>query len=331
MRMVCLDGFTLTPNEPDRIIDDAEPVWDAFTALDAGDLKVHARTAESQVVERVGDATAVLTNKTPISAKTITALPKLRYIGVLATGTNIVDLGAARLAGVTVTNVPAYSAASVAQQVFALLLELTNRVGAHDAAVHRGEWVASTDFSFTVAPIHELAGKSLGIVGLGDIGSAVARIAHAFGMRVLVHSRTQKDIGVPVEWRSLDELFAESDAVTLHCPLTEATKHLVNAQRLATMKPTAYLINTGRGPLLDEAAVAGALRAGGLAGAGLDVLSVEPPKADNPLLAADIAERCIITPHVAWASREARFRLMAEAAANLRAYLEGKPRNVVNR
>lgn len=326
MRIVVLDGFTLTPNEPDRLHDAAEPRWDALMEL--GEVEVYPRTAGPQIADRIGDAEIALTNKTPIDAAALAACPNLRYVGVLATGTNVVDLAAAKAHGVTVTNVPGYSTASVAQHVFALLLELASRVADHDRSVHGGDWVTSSDFAYTVAPLVELAGKSLGIVGLGDIGTRVARIADAMGMRLLVHSRTKKDVGLDVRWCELDELFRESDAVTLHCPLTDATRGLVNAERLGRMKPTAYLINTGRGPLVDEPALAAALRDGVIAGAGLDVLSTEPPSADNPLLTAP---NCIITPHVAWATREARSRLMAVVVANVKAFLDGRPQNVVNR
>ena len=322
--IVVLDAFTLTPNEPDQIVSPDEPTWEAMQAL--GDVQVYPRTAGPQVVERSKGAGIVLTNKTLVTAETIAALPDLRYVGLLSTGTNVVDLEAARQHGVTVTNAPAYSTDSVAQHVFALLLELASRVADHDSAVHDGQWASSSDFSFTVAPITELAGKKLGIVGLGDIGTRAAEIGRALGMEILVHSRTRKDIGLPVRWCELDELFADADAVTLHCPLTEQTEGLVNRERLASMKPTAWLINTGRGQLIDEAALADALRKQQLAGAGLDVLTSEPPAADNPLLSAP---NCVITPHIAWASREARSRLMKIVTANLKGFLAGTPQNVV--
>jgi glycerate dehydrogenase len=324
-RLIVLDGFTLTPNEPARLHDAAEPTWDALGEL--ADVEVYPRTAGPQIVQRVGDAPLVLTNKTPIDAAMIRACPTMRYIGVLATGTNVIDLRAAADAGVTVTNVPGYGTASVAQHVFALLLELANRVGAHDAAVRAGEWASSSDFCFTVAPLTELAGKSLGIVGLGDIGRQVARIGDAMDMRVLAHSRSRRDIGVPATWLGLDELFAQADVVTLHCPLTDATRHMVNAARLATMKPTAVLINTGRGPLVDEAALAETLRIGGIAGAAVDVLTTEPPKSGSPLIGLD---NCIVTPHVAWATREARTRMMQIVTDNVRAFMAGQPRNLVS-
>ena len=324
-RIVVLDGFTLTPNEANRLIDDAEPRWDGLCEL--GQVEVFARTADQQIAERAAGAQAVLTNKTPLSRAVIEALPELRYIGVLATGVNVVDLAAARDKGITVTNVPGYSGDSVAQHVFALLLHFASGIAAHDDAVHDGEWVRSDDFAFTVQPLVELSGKRLGIVGMGEIGQRVAAIGHAFGMHIVAQSRTPKDLPYPVEWVDLDTLFATSDAITLHCPLTDATRGLVNAARLAKMKPTAYLINTGRGPLIDEAALAAALNEERIAGAGLDVLSAEPPPADNPLLHA---KRCVITPHIAWATRESRQRLMATATRNLAAFLGGQPQNVVS-
>lgn len=323
-RIVVLDGLTSTPNVPSHIADAAEPTWDELASH--GDVKVHDRTAPADLLARAADAPVLITNKTVLSGDTIRALPSLKYIGLLSTGTNVVDLEAAKQAGVTVTNVPGYSGDSVAQHVFALLLELTNRVGAHDHEVRAGRWSGGADFSFTVAPLVELAGKKLGILGMGDIGQRVAAIGHAFNMTILAHSRTRRELAIPIEWVGVDELFGTCDAITLHCPLSEQTKHLVNASRLSKMKRSAYLINTGRGPLVDEPALAEALNSGQIAGAGLDVLSLEPPRADNPLLKA---KNCLITPHVAWATREARFRLLHTVAKNLKAYLEGKPQNVV--
>uniref|UniRef100_UPI00272EE6EC D-2-hydroxyacid dehydrogenase n=1 Tax=Geoalkalibacter sp. TaxID=3041440 RepID=UPI00272EE6EC len=259
-------------------------------------------------------------------------LPRLRYIGVLATGYNVVDVAAARERNILVTNVPAYSTASVAQLVFALLLELTQQVGHHARLVREGRWTAAADFCFWERPLVELDGLTLGIVGFGAIGRRVAGLARAFGMEVLVHTANpdryrETREGQDVRFVGLDELFASADALTLHCPLTEETRNLVDARRLELMKPSAYLINTGRGPLVDEAALAAALNAGRIAGAGLDVLSVEPPTSANPLLQA---ANCFITPHIAWATRAARERLMATAVANVRAFLAGAPRNVVS-
>lgn len=316
MNIVVLDGHTANPGDLD---------WSPLAAL--GDLTVHDRTPAELTVARAAGAQVVLTNKVVLGAQELAALPELRYIGVLATGYNVVDVAAARERGVVVTNVPAYSTPSVAQHVFALLLELTRGAGRHAALVRQGRWSASADFAFWATPQVELAGLTMGVVGFGAIGQAVARIALAFDMRVLVHTRTP----VPAKWpqvrfTDLGELFARADVVSLHCPLTDQTRGLVDAARLATMKPSAYLINTGRGPLVDEAALAAALRAGTIAGAGLDVLVQEPPPADNPLLAAP---NCIITPHLAWATRAARQRLLDVAIDNVRAFMEGKPQNQV--
>lgn len=319
-RIVVLDGYTLNPGDVP---------WTPFEPL--GALEIHDRTPEPLVASRAAGAPYVLTNKALVSAQTIMALPGLKYIGVLATGTNIVDLKAARDHGVTVTNVPGYSTDSVAQLVFALLLELSCHTASHAMAVHDGDWVQSPDFSFTVAPITELAGKTLGVVGLGAIGQRVAKIGAALGMKIAAaHQRSMDRVSIPgveVRWLAVDDLLKESDVVTLHCPLTDQTRHLINTERLAMMKRTAVLINTGRGPLIDEAALADALQRGVIAGAGLDVLSAEPPPQTNPLLNAP---RCIITPHIAWASVEARRRLMHMAAENLRAFIAGNPIHVVN-
>ncbi len=327
--LIVLDGFTLTPNAPGAPASDAaEPGWNALAQL--AHLTVHPRTPADRVLERIGDARLALTNKTPITADTLRDAAQLQYVGVLATGVNVVDLDAAREHGVTVTNVPGYSSDSVAQHVFALLLELTNRVAAHADAVRQSRWARCEDFSFTLSPLHELAGRTMGIVGLGDIGQRVARIAAAMGMRVAAaHQSSMSHVSVPgveLQWMEHDRLFQEADVVTLHCPLNDKTRAMVNAQRLGTMKPSAYLINTGRGPLIDESALADALRARTIAGAALDVLSSEPPDPDNPLLTAP---RCLITPHIAWASLAARQRLMHEATQNLAAFLKGEKRNVV--
>ncbi|MFW6337142.1 MAG: D-2-hydroxyacid dehydrogenase [Phycisphaeraceae bacterium] len=323
-RIVVLDGHTLTPATTDHT-PDGEPSWSALDAL--GQLEVHPRTPKGKIAETAAGAGAVLTNKAPLDAATFEKLPDLRYVGVLATGVNVVDLEAARRHGVVVTNIPAYSTPSVAQHVFALLLELATRTAEHNRSVHDGDWADSPDFSYTIGPTVELHGKKLGILGMGTIGRAVARIGHAMGMTLLAHSRTRKDLDVPVEWVELDRLFAESDALTLHCPLTEDTRGVVNGERLKTMKRSAFLINTGRGPLIDESALADALREERIAGAGLDVLSTEPPEADNPLLTAP---RCVITPHIAWATRAARHRCMRIAVDNFEAFLLGTPQNVVN-
>lgn len=326
-RIVVLDGYTTTPLSPGQqpAQGEDEVTWQPIESL--GEVTVHDRTEPPQVVDRCADASIVLTNKTKLDANTLATLQGVKYIGVLATGFNVVDTAAAKDAGITVCNVPGYSTDSVAQHTLALLLELVSKVGEHDAAVKAGRWDTCPDFCFTTGRLTELAGKTLGIIGAGDIGQAMARIGYALGMNIMMHSRTRKDIGVPAAWVEVDELFAQADVVSLHCPLTPQTQGLVNAQRLAMMKPSAMLINTSRGPLIDEPALAAALREGKLAGAGLDVLSSEPPSADNPLLRAP---NCILTPHIAWASVAARRRLLQIAAANIAAYLDGNPQNVVN-
>ncbi len=317
MHIVVLDGFTLNPGDLS---------WEALAA--SGICTIHDRTLPVEVVPRARDAGAVLTNKTPLTRDILAALPGLRYIGVLATGYNIVDVDAAREHGIPVTNVPAYGTMSVAQVVFAHLFNLTHRMGHHTAAVREGAWTVCKDFSFADAPLVEVSGLTMGIIGLGRIGTAVACAAAAFGMTVLAHDPTHAgDIPPGVRMVTLDEIFALSDVLTLHCPLTSSTRGIVNRERLAMMKPTSYLINTSRGPLVDEEALAETLEAGAIAGAGLDVLSQEPPPADNPLLRA---RNCYITPHIAWASTAARKRLMAEVAENLAAFMRGERRNVVN-
>jgi glycerate dehydrogenase len=319
MRIVVLDGYALNPGDLD---------WQPLESL--GQLTVHNRTPVSEVIERSQGAEIVLTNKTIVSQHAIAHLPALRYIGVLATGYNVVDVRAANERGIVVTNIPGYSSTSAAQLVFALVLELVGHTSEHIRAVKEGRWANSPDWSFTVAPIRELAGKTLGIIGFGAIGKRVALVGHAFGMRVVaVGNANQKPDQLPgfrIFRYPLDEVLAISDVLTLHCPLTEQTKHLMNAESLAKMKRTAILINTARGPLVDEVALADALHKGAIAGAGLDVLSAEPPPTDNPLLSAP---RCVITPHIAWASIEARKRLMQIAAENIQAFLQGKPTNVV--
>lgn len=324
-KIVILDAHTTSPLAAGSTADRNEVTWQPLA--DLGELVIHPRTAPGDVVERIGDASIVLTNKTPIDAVTLASCPDLKYVGVLATGVNVVDIGAARANDIVVTNIPGYSTPSVAQHVFALLLALCNRTAEHDRAVHDGQWANCKDFSFTTGPLVELQGKTLGIVGMGAIGQATARVGHALGMSIAAHSRTEKQLDYPLQWLGIDELFATADVVSLHCPLTPQTQGHVNAQRLSTMKPSAYLINTGRGPLIDEPALAEALQTGTIAGAGLDVLSSEPPDADNPLLAAP---NCIITPHIAWATVASRRRLLDIAAGNVRAYLDGKPTNVVS-
>ena len=314
-KIVVLDGYTLNPGDLD---------WRALEAI--GDVTVHDRTPIPATVERAAGAAILLTNKAPVNAEAIAALPDLRYIGVLATGYNIVDVAAAKARGIVVANVPGYGTSAVAQHVFALILELAQRVGHHAQSVRDGRWVASADFCYWDFPLVELAGRTLGIVGFGAIGQAVARIGLAFGMKVIASTRTPRTVA-GVEFVSMDEVFRRADVVTLHCPLTPETQGLVNAARLAQMKPGAFLINTGRGPLVVERDLAEALEAGRIAGAGLDVLAVEPPKPDNPLLTA---RNCLITPHIAWAMQAARARLMEVAVANVRAFLAGAPAHVVN-
>ncbi|MCI6893676.1 MAG: D-2-hydroxyacid dehydrogenase [Bacteroidales bacterium] len=316
MKIVILDGYTTNSGDLS---------WDSIKQL--GDLTVYDRTSNDQIINRCQDAEAVLTNKVILTAEIISALPKLKYIGVMATGYNVVDIDAARSRGIVVTNVPAYSTASVAQLVFAHLLNIASQVALHDSQVHEGKWVNSVDFCFYAAPLIELDGKQIGIVGLGQIGSAVARIAQAMGMKVAAYtSKSQEQLGDGITKMSLEQLFATSDVVTLHCPLTPDTKYIVNAERLATMKANAIIINTGRGPLVNEQDLADALNNGTIAAAAVDVLSCEPPKADNPLLTA---KNCHITPHIAWASQAARTRLIATLASNLQAFINGNPVNNV--
>ncbi|MEM6553633.1 MAG: D-2-hydroxyacid dehydrogenase [Planctomycetota bacterium] len=323
-KIVALDGFCLTPATTTHTPAN-EPTWDALTQL--GDLTVYPRTAPDEIVERCQDAELMLTNKVPFNADTLAQLPNLQYLGVTATGVNIIDLDAAKARGITVTNVPAYSTASVAQHVFALILSLNTALSETGQAVRDGQWANGPDFSFTLQPWHELEGQTLGIVGMGTIGQAVARLGHAFGMHIAAHSRTPKTLDIPVAWLSLDNLFQTANVVSLHCPLTPKTQHLANAERFASMKPNAIFINTGRGPLVDEPALADALAQGTPAAAGLDVLSQEPPAADNPLLSAP---NCLITPHLAWASVEARHRCMATVTDNVAQFLQGQPVNVVS-
>lgn len=318
MKIVMLDAFTANPGDLS---------WSEFEAL--GTCVVHDRSlAPEVIIERAAGAEVVITNKAVLSRAVIEALPSLKYIGVLATGYNVVDIAAATERGIVVTNVPGYSSASVAQAVFALLLELTNHTGRLSDDVGAGRWTTCDDFCFWDKPLIELEGLTMGLVGLGDIGSAVARIALAFGMKVKAARRTWAVPPPPgVEPVPLERVLSESDVISLHCPLTDDTRHLINADSLRRMKNTSYLINTARGPLIDEPALAAALEAGHIAGAGLDVVSVEPPKAGNVLFSA---KNCIITPHVAWASRASRARLITKAAANLAAWQAGKAVNVVN-
>ncbi|WP_291913183.1 D-2-hydroxyacid dehydrogenase [Chitinophaga sp. CB10] len=316
-QIVVLDGYALNPGDLS---------WDGLKAL--GNVTIYDRTPEELVVERARDAEIVLTNKSILNAASIAALPKLEYIGVIATGYNVVDIAAAKERGIPVTNVPAYSTAAVAQLTFALILELCHHAGAHSVAVHQGRWSSSKDFSFWDFPLVELEGKTLGIVGLGQIGQAVARIGLAFGMQVIAHHKhPERDKMEGVRFVDLAACFKEADVVSLHTPMSAANKEFVNAALLDTMKRSAFLINTSRGGLINEADLEAALRSGRIAGAGVDVLSTEPPAADNPLLGAP---NIVITPHIAWATSAARGRLLSAVVDNLDAFLSGRAKNVVN-
>lgn len=319
MRIVVLDGFTLNPGDLS---------WEAVERL--GQVEVYDRTRPEEVMERLAGAEMVLTNKVVLDATLLERLSStLRYVGVLATGYNVVDVDAAKRLGICVTNIPAYSTASVAQMVFAHLLNLTNHVAYYtQQAKEEGKWVTSQDFCFCDRPLTELANRTMGLVGLGRIGMAVAKIAVSLGMNVMAYtSKNQKDLPNGVQKADLDEIFSQSDVLSLHCPLTDETLHLVSEERLRTMKRNAILINTGRGPLIDENAVANALKDGQLGTYAADVLSVEPALADNPLLSAP---RVQLTPHIAWASKEARIRLMQICAHNIEMFLKGNPQNVVS-
>jgi glycerate dehydrogenase len=317
VKIVILDAHTANPGDLS---------WDGLKAL--GELTVYDRTSEGEIVSRIGAAEAVLVNKTPIAPATLEACPHIRYIGVLATGYNIVDTAAARERGIPVCNIPDYSSAAVAQLVFALLLEICHHPGAHSDAVHAGRWTRSKDFAFWDYPLMELAGKTLGIIGFGRIGQTVAVLARAFGMKVLAHSRNRREERQALAAQvPLDKLLAESDVVSLHCPLNPETQGLINQRTIALMKDGAILINTARGPVIVEEDVAAALNSGKLSAAGVDVVSAEPIRADNPLLSA---KNCIITPHIGWAPLECRARLINIAVENLRAFIAGAPVNVVN-
>lgn len=320
MKIVVLDGHTLNPGDLD---------WSALREL--GEVVIHDRTGTDPelIAERAAGAQVVLTNKTPLTAATINSLEALEYIGVLATGFNTVDVDAAGARGIPVTNIPAYGTDSVAQMAFAHILAFCHRVAEHNADVRDGGWAAQTDFCYWLSPQIELVGLTIGIIGFGRIGRRVAEIANAFGMRVIAHDVYQ---GNPPEWDGfrfveVDDLLREADVVSLHCPLTPENEGLINAARLALMKPSAYLLNVSRGPLVVDADLAEALTNGTIAGAGLDVLGTEPPAADNPLLGAP---NLTITPHIAWATRSARSRLLDTAIANIRASIAGSPKNVVN-
>jgi len=317
MKLTVLDGYCLNPGDL---------TWDAMRRL--GDLEVFDRTPADQVLERAAGATAILTNKTPLPAAVLKQLPDLRYIGVLATGYNVVDVAAAAEQGIVVSNIPTYGTASVAQFVFALLLELCHNVRMHADAVRTGEWTNNPDWSFWKSPLIELSGKTMGIVGFGRIGRQTGRIADAFGMRVIANDTYHGDAPdwPGFLWAEVEELMSESDVISLHSPLFPETKGMINSKSLALMKPTAFLINTSRGPLVVDQDLADALDTGRIAGAAVDVLSAEPPAAANPLLTA---RNCLVTPHIAWATQEARSRLMNLAVENVTAFLAGTPQNVV--
>jgi len=318
MKIVILDGHAINRGDLS---------WDALR--DLGTLEIFDRTPEDSVVARAKDAEIVLTTKVPLTGEAIRQLKQLRYVGAMFTGYDEIDLQAARERNVVVTNVPTYGSASVAQLVFALLLELCHHVGLHSEAAHAGEWSRSPDFSFWKTPLVELQGKTMGIVGFGRIGRDVGAIAAAMGMRVITDDTGRRNAPdwPGFRWCSLDELLSESDVVSLHCPLLPQTRGMINASSLSKMKTNAFLINTSRGPLVVEQDLADALNSGRLAGAGVDVLSSEPPPLDNPLLHA---KNCIVTPHIAWATKEARRRLIETVVANVRAFIEGRPANVVS-
>ena len=316
MKIVILDGYSADPGDLS---------WEELEQM--GEVTVYDRTSPSETVQRAAEADIVLTNKVVIDREKIAQLPRLKYIGVLATGYNVVDIEAAHERGIIVTNVPAYSTESVAQMVFAHLLTVTNRTEHYAIQNRSGRWAASPDFCYWDFPLMELAGKTIGIVGLGNIGHRVAEIALAFGMKVkAVTSKSQEQLPAGIEKADLQTLLSSADVLSLHCPLTANTRHLINADTLRLMKPTAILINTGRGPLIDDQAVANALQEGLLGAFCADVLTTEPPSSNNPLLSQPNA---FITPHIAWASTEARTRLLQIAIANVRAFASGKPQNTV--
>ncbi len=319
MKITVLDGYTTNPGDLS---------WDEISRL--GELTVYDRTPRELTAERSAGSEILLTNKTVLNNELLRSLPRLRYVGVLATGYNVIDTDEARRLGITVTNIPAYSTGSVAQLTFALILELCFHVQRHSDSVMEGKWTGSVDFTFRNYPLTELAGKTIGIIGFGNIGRKVCEIAMAFGMKVLASSRSGKDTPEypGFELTDTDDLLSRSDIVSIHCPLTPQTAGMINMNRLRLMKKSAFLINTSRGPIIVEKDLADALNEGSIAGAGLDVMAEEPPRAGNPLLTA---RNCIITPHIAWATIESRKRLLDQAAGNIKAFLSGSPVNVVNR
>lgn len=319
MKIVILDGYTENPGDLS---------WEGFEAM--GDLTVYDRTTDhSQIAARIGDAEIILTNKTPVSREVIDACPRLKYIGLLATGYNVVDVKAAKEAGIIVTNIPTYGTDAVSQYAIALLLELCHHIGEHSDCVKRGDWTKNQDWCFWNHPLIELAGKTIGIIGFGRIGQGTARIAQALGMKVLAYDTYQNPqlVSETCTYASLDQVFASSDVITLHCPLFPETEGIINKDTIGKMKDGVMIINNSRGPLIVESDLRDALNSGKVAGAAVDVVSAEPISMDNPLLDA---VNCIITPHIAWAPKESRQRLMDLAVENLHAFLSGAPQNVVN-
>ena len=319
MKIVVLDGYTLNPGDLN---------WDELKSF--GDIDIYDRTPQDKVVERASGAKVVFTNKTPIGEDVLNQLPDLKFIGVLATGYNVINTDVAKAKGIIVSNVPGYGTTAVVQMTFALLLELCLHVQKHSDAVMDGKWARSADWCFWDYPLVELSGKTIGIIGFGRIGQQVGDVATAFGMKIIGSGRTETDQShrKNFRWAPVAELLAESDVVSIHCPLFPETKGLINKTSLKTMKRSAFLLNTSRGPIIVDEELADALNNNVIAGAGIDVLSVEPPSIDNPLFKA---KNCIITPHIAWATKEARERLMKITIQNLTAFVNGKPENVVNR
>ncbi len=319
MRIVVLDGYTLNPS--------GDNPWDAVAAL--GDFTLYDRTNPADVVAHAKDADILISNKVVLDAKTVSQLPKLKFISVLATGYDVIDLATTGARGVPVSNVVAYGVDSVAQHVIALLMELCRGTGRHDASVKHGDWGKARDWCYSLTPQRQLTGMVMGIVGFGNNGRKVGELAHAFGMEVISFTKrpTNPPAYKPFRFVDLDTLFRESEVISLHCPLTDQTRHLVNAERIASMRDKAFIINTARGPLLNEEDVAAALHSGKLGGLGADVLTMEPPSPDTPLLTAPST---VITPHIAWATLHARRTIMAMTAENIQAFLAGRPRNVVN-
>jgi len=317
MKIVVLDGYTTNPGDLS---------WDQISNL--GDVTIYDRTSKDSIIEHAKDADVLITNKVLINEDIMKQLPNLKYIGLFSTGTNTVDLVAAKKRNIGVANVPGYSTNSVSQMVFSMILDICCRVRDHSKTVHEGDWAASVDFCYWTHPIIELYGKTLGIIGYGSIGRAVAKIARAFGMNVLISNRTRYEDISDDEWRNMTDLLKQSDFVSIHCPLTKENEHMINLEALKMMKPTAYIINTSRGPLINETDLSYALDNNIIAGAALDVMEKEPPYASNPLIGN---EKCIITPHIAWASKEARSRLIGIVADNIIAYFSGNPINIVNK